>query len=1205
VTDPVIDKESQAWLDQTRVLLKASTAKKSARKGLDKEVKALDVVFEKLQVANAVRYDRLSQERHDLAKTTFAAARTADADKLAAAAEAIRKLIDKANAEIKAQDAFLTDAKAFDKAYAKLEIEVAETAGLRGARTAGTPVHTRLSAASSLMQDALDRRRKADTEASNAVLKEAAGFLDLIRAKLGEAKTDGKAADKSTKEYLAAMKEWGTLESKARDTLQKIRELAGAAAIADDLQTRLGTAQGGIKNVDGVFTGHVEAVKLIGDLDATLNKARVANTAHLAKTLPKVVVSAMTATQVDIDAHALLVPPYVAKAVRDEALQLTEQGRHDMNAATAGLAALSTRLKNEIRDQQRDKTAAETAVKTFETTIASLQSLAVPPGLYAGLKRAGDAARQSDIVDRQWVSATQRLTDATQGLKLIEKRYNELGPKWKQCKAELENVHKEAGGLIAFPAVRQAANALREQAHAALLAFAGDDLQTAIDAHAKATVGKPPQTLVKALDELIKQAKAKGIPVGDDTKRVQFTKGLSEAIALVREKAETARAALRSQLDGNRDLTPAQRRLLEIHCSAQVDKVEADWLAFHQASGSDLKALEKEARARADQLDKLVKDQSKLKPNDLDSTVRKLEQDEKKSFEANMPKWIGEGIDRLAGLGEDVSKERQALTAASSQAQPRVALDKLADIVRKKLDARNAARAEQRDKTRASLVEKVDEPLKKLPISKVYREELQRESYDTLSMIASDDPDLLAVAQDKLNRQAKLIAQIAAQPQLYDGNKTRLEKLGARLREMHDVLPDTFRMLQTKLTQLFVDTKHTDPIAMGKLIDAFQTEVAEKEVELAARKKAIEDQYRPLKKSVLDTWERLEQTVWHRDTPKAFKAYYDARIADASALKSSEAPIANVLLPLKDLKAKLDSVATATNKKAAIEKLDAAQVADQRQVRDMAAQFERELKAFKEITVGRAKAAAKGDEDGDTDLASSLSGVASAASKVVSPYLKLLGTLPHETRGAVPAPDMQRMKSDFERARALLADAVRTAERLIETPSTTNVTGPSKDGLRKLLPKWAERSQAYATAVRAVATAIRSAAAEVPNPDPNPAQTAATKVAAEKAAKLVEGLSGTFRSDAFATSFAGLLAPLPADKSDKSGREKVERQHLASREDALRVMRQYRTELTENKLRRMLTDAAVNPFEAASLMAAAGALRVTLKEIELQALDSV
>jgi hypothetical protein len=50
-------------------------------------------------------------------------------------------------------------------------------------------------------------------------------------------------------------------------------------------------------------------------------------------------------------------------------------------------------LKNSTADLRSDKTAAETAATLFDTTVASLVKLGVPAGLYAGLQRAGDAAK--------------------------------------------------------------------------------------------------------------------------------------------------------------------------------------------------------------------------------------------------------------------------------------------------------------------------------------------------------------------------------------------------------------------------------------------------------------------------------------------------------------------------------------------------------------------------------------------------------------------------------------------------------------------------------------------------------------------------------------------------------------------------------------------------------------------------------------------
>ena len=1205
MTDPVND-EAQAWLDQTRVLLKASQAKstKSQRQGLDKEVKALNGVMDELKVASGVRHARFVPQHHAVADTAVKAARLANEGALKAATDALHKLVETLKAEIKAQKDLISDAAKFGTEYAKLEIEVAETSGLRGARTPGTAVHTRLATASEFMQAAADKRVRAQAEASNALIKEAMASLEMVKTKLADAKKDAKSVDTSNKDYLAAITEWGLLAPKARDVLRQMRELAGAEDLADELQNHLGTAMGGIKNVDGVFTGHDAAVRLVGDVDARLAKAKVAHAAHLAKTLPQLVLKARTAADVDIAAHAALVPSYLAKAVRDEAATLTESGRHDINAAVNGLAAMQTRLQQATADLQRDKTTAEAAVAKFNTTVASLVQLDVPAGLYAGLKRAGDAAQAGEFADSQWAAATGRLDNATLGLQQIETRYTTLGPDWKRRKTELEGIRKEAVALASFPAVRQAAVVLRDKADEVLALFVGGDLQTAIDAHKKAVLGK--QTLAQARDDLNKQAQAKGVPVGsgtgaplDEATRLAFIKGLNDAITAVRTASENAHAALLKHIQNNTTLAAAERRLLLAHWTSLVGQVETDWLAFHQASNGDLKALDKQAKSAVAALAKLVKDQTQLKPKELEGSLRTLEQDDAKAFKADMPRQIEHLIGLLEATGENVAPARKALADALALTQPQSALINVAGSLRKQLDAKEQALAEARQASRGELITKIAKPLKNLGISKVYQNELQKDCQDTLAMIDTQDADLLEAAQARLTRQAALITKIGADPGLYEDNQRKLKALGARLAKMADVLPDSYRALQTDLTKLFVDSKHTDPMSLSKTVMAFDIRVDEKETEAAVRQREIKALYDPLKKQIEALWKKRSEVVGDvlgigsGFFPKEFEAYKDARLAEAGALKATETPIASVVQPLQALKDKLDLIEAAPNSKAAIEQLNADELANQRLVRDMAAQFEREVKAFKEGTLAQAKAATKTDVDGDGGLANSLSGVASAAAKMVSPYLKLLGTWPHETKGSQPSPDMQRMKQDFERARTMLAEAERTARRLIDTPTTTNVTGPSKDGLRKLLPKWGERCLGYAAAVRTMAAAIRSAAASEADP--------VNQQAAEKAAVLIEGVGGSFRADAFAASFAGLMTTA----TDKADIDKLDRLHKARREDALRIMREYRTELTENRLRRLLTDASQNPFEAATLMAAAGALRVTLKEIELQVLDSV
>jgi hypothetical protein len=650
---------------------------------------------------------------------------------------------------------------------------------------------------------------------------------------------------------------------------------------------------------------------------------------------------------------------------------------------------------------------------------------------------------------------------------------------------------------------------LREKADEVLGLFVGGDLKAAIDAHKTATVDK--MTLAEALAELNKRAKAKGVPVGsgtgtplDEPTRLAFVTGLNKAIQDVREASEKANADWLRHIQDNPTLAPVERRLLHEHWKASVNKIEVDWFAFHQASNGDLAALQRRAKELVASLEKLVKEQTSLKPKELKDTLGKLQQDDAKAFEADMPRQIEKLIGLLEVGGEDVSKERKALADALTSQSPRNALINVAGDLRRKVDAKDQQLAKGREFGRA-MNTALTKQLKDLSISKVYKEELQKETLDTLAMIDSNDADLLEAARARLTSQAELLSEIAKEPGLYEDNKRELKALGARLAKIVDVLPDTYRSLQADLTTLFVDSKHTAPKAMSDTIKLFDTKklgVKEAETRMEARKLAIKNQYDPLKKQIEDIWKKHSEVLGDKVGigsgffPKEFAAYKDARLAEAAALKGTEAPITDVIKPLQALKDKLDQIESAPDKKVAIAGLNAEEVVNQRQVRDMAAQFEREVKVFKEVTLVQAKAATRADADGDSDLAKSLSSVASAASKLVGPYLKLLGTWLHETKGSQPAPDMVRVKQDFQRARTMLAEAERTARRLIDTPTATNVTGPSKDGLRKLLPKWGERCQAYDAAVRTMVAAMRTAGA--PEADP------VVKQATEKSAKLVE-----------------------------------------------------------------------------------------------------
>jgi len=238
--------------------------------------------------------------------------------------------------------------------------------------------------------------------------------------------------------------------------------------------------------------------------------------------------------------------------------------------------------------------------------------------------------------------ATTRLKNATTGLQQIETRYKTLGPDWVTRRSELQGIRKEAAALMVFPAVSAEANRLRVAADDVLKQFVGGDLQAAINAANNARLDK--RTLAAAREVLNRQAEAKGVPVGDgkgkpldDTTRLAFVQGRSNLIELVREGSTAADAALIEHLQANKTLEQGPRRLLRDHWKSLIGKIQADWNAAEQASNGDLKALEQQAKAAVAALERLVKEQTKLKPKELEATLKTLQQDDAKAFEASKP----------------------------------------------------------------------------------------------------------------------------------------------------------------------------------------------------------------------------------------------------------------------------------------------------------------------------------------------------------------------------------------------------------------------------------------------------------------------------------------------------------------------------------------------------------------------------------------
>ena len=1179
--------EATEWCDTARKLVgkrkKKSDEVKLAVSQLDEARKTLENQLNELKLLNGKVFADYRDRFRILSGKAILAAESKNDELLVAAAKALHDLGEAAKDAIADQKALAKALVKFDEDYAKLQIKLAESSGLRGARTDGSPVKAALDTAAQHMESAQGLRATAEKMKSPVDMETARGLLDAVRGKLAEAKSKSESTDQNAKEYLKAMKTWSELKPKVQEALQEMSTLPGAENMRKALLIKYNEATTAIKQVDGVWQGHdvaIEKVKLYAEL---LRLGREASVELMAKGLPENVVAAIRLLNAQRLRHGEVAPAFAAQVYQEQAQDLAQFARSKPGEAVTKINELRETVKGDADRLVNEKAAAELESNKFTTLLSSMETLEVPVTLYASQKLVGNSALQGEIVERQWAGAGAKLKSANGVLTGIETEFKTLGGDWKSKRSTLEDVLKQAAALIAFPVVARPAQVLRDLANETLKAFVGGNLALGIQAFNAAKAGDPPVPLADALAALQKTAKEKGVPVDDPGKQTAFVEALKKGGSDTYAALNTSRSAVRAHLD-KFDLTPAQRQLLEKDWIAQVNAIGDEWQKYRETASGDAASVEKAAKAVIEKLKKLVGTLTDLKLKDIKKKADVLSVAKAEDNSEKAPQRVQEFINWLKERGVDVSADQRDLDGKQVG---------LRDIYAH-LEAKEADLLQARAKGRRDMLDKVtneiDKPLNKIKgsLSATYKQELEQASLDIKQMVNTGDSELLAVAAKMQERLKTQVEAIAAQPKLYAKNKTALENLASQIGELLDKLPETQRRLETAWQEEFVLSKNTDPREMEARIVEFTKQVERAKALVLARDLEVAE-YRRIKTAVRNQYAKVKDLV---KAPE-FETYYLARIAEAKGLKAQENGQKKAQDILKALLEKLNKVSADPNPKAAMTALNADEQQNQRLVVDMAQQYEREVSVFLSTVLPEAKKATKDAEDGDSDLAKSLEGVVSAAGKIVEPYLKNLTLL---KSGAMPSPDMARLKSDFQQARGMLADANRTAQRLIQNPDTTNVSGPemgelAKDGLAKLIRKWGERTQAFNAAVRSVAGALR--AASTGDSQENIAN-------AEKAAKIVEGLSSMFRSEAFASSFSVLMEPKPKDKGEQAT---LQKKQLTARESALRVMRQCHSDLL-NPLLMKLTDTKSNPFEAPTIKIAASGISTVLKEIQLQALAS-
>ncbi|MBV8605522.1 MAG: hypothetical protein JO224_12620 [Pelomonas sp.] len=1194
--------QASQWCQTARELLKSSKSKavKAAREQLKLAEKKLAEQLQAIFELNPNLHREFRQKYLELAGRINDAVKPnarVDEGVVAAIGKELGGLSEGLAASIKTEKALAEELGRFRTKYAEYERKVAAAAGLNGARMPGGAVSRALEAAAQHMKEAWLKRGEAFVEHSPSALDEAKLMFAAVDNDLKDAKEASKLAAKEAEADLKAGPEWSRLRPLAQRALESVRGLAGAEEEIKALEDLVNGAVGTLVNQDGVWRGYKAAIAKLQGYEALAERARQAHQAYSNKGLPKEVVDARALADKACEAYKELAPPYAARSMAEEIDAAAERGRDDRlkDKAVLALTTLTKRLGDETTRLKKERGDAEAAELKLATLIESLTDAGAPPMLYQAAANRGKAVKAQDMANSQWASATQNYTAAVTGLERIKRDFDRQGADWKRKGERLVQMKELAQQCLGMPALTRMAQTLLDGCAEVRPFFDRYDIAGSIKAYDEAVlfITVNAKTEKKGLefthDELQRRVTAGNFPVGEQNKdaRERLVDLLKQGARMVSSVAIECENRLRVYVDNAQGVSPRYLAQLKQALFDQVGTRKDAWFAGREQLGGDPAEVLRSVDAAVKAMRKIVDDQLAVKGPALTEQVRKLVRERAEARNRAAPEQMAKSLEALSKLGIDVSAERDLVDA-----QKDAPIKSYRDIwisLQKKEERYYADFAEARRKLKGEVTTEIDRELVDLPISKVYKEELVQQSTDIKQLVDTEDPDLLEIAQKKKDALKKQFEEIAKDPKRYQKNKSDLAALAKRIGELVDDLPETTRRLQTRWAEEDIESRHCTPAAMSKRLAAFTLEVERGEAERVQRKKDVEV-YRKLKTEVRAAFDEMKKTTATRltDKAKAFEAWYEARIEDAKAAKGRQGGIPEAMRILGELKTKLDGINSHRNPEMRLRELDAQQTQDVITMKDLARQWELDVAFFLEDTLAKAKEEVK-RKDGEKALITGLEDLVSAAGKLVKPYTAALTLIGY---GEVEGPDLAKVKADFAQARQMLGNAQRSAARLTEAPQTTNVQGPTKDGLRKLAIKWGERTHAYAETLNRVGGLMRASAK---GEDPQVVDNAG------KAADMVEALVPLFRADAFAASF-GVLTTDPETLADDQ-RQALARRQLAAREDALRQMREFRRD-TAHPLLRKLCDAQLNPFEPVGVTVAVSGIATALKEIELQALAS-
>ncbi len=1076
--------------------------------------------------------------------------------------------------------------KEYQEAHRTATDRLAEAKKLRGAQTDPrvllevTRLNNAIVASDTIVEraegpDQIKSMQKNLLEKTETALKAAREESALVRKEFDE-------AIKSMPAYLEAYRD-------ALDARDLIASQPGATKPLQEIDallilTRTGAA--GTPPASG-FTAALNLLKTKTPL--ILDAAKQSSKTYLEKDVDPQVAQAFKTASDKLDKQEGVLPQYLIKMHRAELADALVVGKDNVQKALGQIPIIAQAIDKEVKDSTQAKEKANTLLTKVKQDVEYLKTLKAPAANYANEEKIVARVEKTFLPALDFKEAETQLTHCRDLLKERVEYFLLNGRKWKEAETYLAEAKTTCIELLKWPAAASQAGQFRDE-----LISASADINQSLDYEAGLVWLQDFKTRFQTF---VNTAAA---PSGDDMK--VFHDARVQANNLVRDEAKKTQKLLKeleNKLDGVRSKTATT---VHFGYDTAINDWEKFWLDPKLGSDKTLAdACASHAQVAIANLQSVQRMAGEIlsDPQLINDEKERVKAVDDHADDEGRPAKVKGMIDGLETLGGGVATHRSELKKyedgkVGSPAEARQFLVNLETAVQKDID-----KSEQELKNLKSeamlVIKSFTEYGKKLQSKDkdflAYFESLRDRLQDAMALLSNNDFEIVVNACKQIKSVGEELGRIRPDTKGDSAFKPvdeKIKELSGTLGKDNAIrhrMKDSYNAVYAELNETVAAVRKLPPEeGLKRLAD-----VEAKINKLVTESEQLDLQNKTFKarcEAIEKTGKVIAKETETRVTDRCDSYYekFKTMLAEAKAASKQENNYEDAFKQLDAIENELASIRNAPDKRVRLQELDADARQEQRAVHDLAMRWERRLAQFVDIELPRTKdEMLKRVKEGkamvaDLGQVDDLSGTAKRADDLVSQYTAIISKLPHKSLGANQSPPMGKVLEAFGRANMMLDNAARTARRLAGDPEGTNIN--ISGDLKKIEANWVTRARNYSAAFDNVINEINSASGDEQDPE--------KKKNAEAAIKSLGQLRDRFKDSAFTAAFQ-VLTTKDAQEANK----------LKAREEALRVVREYRQALRNPLL--IASTAGKDPYSR-SLRPAFAMLETALKKIELEAL---